>query len=88
MLPVAFCGEMQESGTVAEKWGDVRRKLTLRKSLSREATSAFIMEVISRCQSRRVVITNGPTFSMVLWSGSMWYCGGYVHTSAGYGLPG
>src|SRR5690242_4011549 len=53
-------GATENSGRVAEKCGEVRRKLTLRKSQSRDATSALIIAVISRCQSLRVVNTNGP----------------------------
>src|SRR5512146_525194 len=56
-------GASDSNGTVAAKCGELRRKLTLRKSQSREATSAVIMVVISRCQSLRVVRTKGPQCS-------------------------
>ncbi len=61
-------GEMLSSGTVALKCGEVRLKETDAQSHSREATSACIMLVISRCQSLRVVITKGVERSIFQFS--------------------
>ena len=55
------------SGSVTEKWGERRRKRMLRNSRLLLPASEVMAEVISFCQSIRVVIMNGPVCSNVQW---------------------
>ena len=56
-------GAIVSKGKVTEKWGERRWKVMFVNSRFSPLASELMADVISFCQSRRLLITNGPTCS-------------------------
>src|SRR6516164_5668055 len=67
-------GAIVSRGKVTEKWGERRWKVMFENSRFSPLASELMAEVISFCQSRRVLMTKGPTCSKaqeVRWLGGL-----------------